>query len=259
MKWVTLIFLALNVAFFGWRLNAAERPLETPPAPVPNSAQVTRLLLLDEVNATELRSRNDVASTGGGASGGGAGGTGTCFSIGPVQSESEAERMGGWLTERGGDVQLRADERRELTLWWIYLPPFPTREDANQQVIEMKAKGVEDIFTIRNGDMAKAISLGVYSRKTSLERRMAELEGKGYQPRVVERVRQKKATWYDARFSPGFEFPGDKFTLAFPAAQVASTACGVKQVAVKPSGLATSSRDRSGKETAAESTRNQGG
>lgn len=258
MKWLALLFLLGNLAFFGWRMNApkAQPPTENPTAS--RSAHVNRLLLLSEVNSTELRQRGPTRARARDTSNADASGASNaqanssdsqaaaadavCLSIGPVAGEEEIGRMGAWLNERGGKTQLRPNERRELALYWLYLPPYPSKEDARQQVLEMKEKGVEDIFTIKNGDQANAISLGVYSRKTSLERRLAELKSKGYTPQVAPRYRQKKATWYDVRFPLGYAFPADRFTLAFPAAQYSEATCTAQVTQLKPSGLPTADR-----------------
>lgn len=231
MRWVVLLLLAANLAFLGWRLNADEAP--PPPAAISRVSHVNRLLLLAEMDARELRSRAPERSletrvdSAPDANSPARSQTpsGVCFSIGPVPSDDGQRRMNEWLVERGGQANLKSGERRELALYWIYFPPLETRDAARARVSEMQSKGIEDIFTISRGDMAKAVSLGVYSRKTSLDRRMAELEEKGYKPKVALRYRQKKGTWFDVQFKPGFEFPGDKFTLAFPGAQVRPTAC----------------------------------
>ena len=254
MGWVLLLLLGANALFLAWQLHERAQP----PAPlllptVSNAAEINRLLLLSELEPGELRVRAPVRGDAtAGAAGAGASvseaGTNpplasrTCFSIGPVQPGDEVARMAEWLEAQGASVALRADERRELALYWVFFPAFETREAAQARTREMLEKGIGDIFIIKRGDMANAISLGVYSRKLSLERRLTELRRLGYEPGVVPRYRQKKATWYDAQFpSAEFDFPADRFSLKFPAAQVQEAACP-QVTALKASGLSDVSR-----------------
>jgi len=47
----------------------------------------------------------------------------------------------------------------------------------------MRAQGIEDIIVVPKGDMANAISLGVYSRTEFRDRRLKELNAKGHTTR----------------------------------------------------------------------------
>ena len=89
----------------------------------------------------------------------------------------------------------------------------------------MREAGIEDISAIARGDMANAISLGVYSRRTSLDRRLAELKAHGHTPSVSPRYRTKKAAWLEAVFPKDSEFAGDEFRSEFADAKVESAPC----------------------------------
>jgi hypothetical protein len=239
MKWILYLLLASNASFLAWQVNRDPPP--PPPEPVSRFAHVNRLLLVSEVAGEELRERVppkegplEVAAASTAAD---ALEVGPCYSVGPLSDAEEVERMAEWLREREGKAALRADERREIALYWVYLPPFDDAAGARAIVEEMKGRGIEDIFIIARGDMANAVSLGVYSRKSSLERRLDELRGYGYEAVVAPRYRTKKATWYDVRFEPGFEFPADRFTLAFPSAQAREVSCPPEGPRLKQSGL----------------------
>jgi hypothetical protein len=238
VKWLVLTLAVVNGVFFGWGLHAGDISSESPHEVLATAAHVNRLLLLTEVDVAELRTRGSFGREVRAASEVDQGGkmpVALCFSIGPVLDGAEVENMRAWLEQRGGQASLRSGERRELTLYWVFFPPLDSREAARTRVAELTSKGVEDIFMIHRGDMANAVSLGVYSRKTSLKRRLAELRKEGYDPEVTPRYRQKKATWYDVAFAPDFEFPGDRFTLAFPGAQAKTTACAAQFANAEPS------------------------
>jgi hypothetical protein len=250
VHWIFTLLLLANAAFFFWQWREPVT-LPSPMSEVTYSDRVNRLLLLSEVGYDELNVRKPLnpgatqpssnssersktgsiaESTSSSRSAGAdvakpSGPRDVCYSVGPLSDELEVSRVREWLESRGGRARLRLDERRELSLYWVYLEPLASRELAVQRVEEMRAKGIDDIFAILRGDMGNAISLGVYSRRSSLERRMAELKAKGYDASVVPRYRTKKATWFDVAFDPGFEFPGERFALAFPTVEAVDANC----------------------------------
>ena len=142
-----------------------------------------------------------------------------CLSVGPLRSDRDIEEVGDWLRREGGSFELRVGERREITLYWIFIPPFETAARRTREATKLRAQGIDDIAVIPGGDMANAISLGVYSRRTTLERRLAELHELGHDPSLVPRFKTQKASWFDVAVSRGFEFPRRFWLNAFPTAR----------------------------------------
>lgn len=236
MKSIFFVMLLANLGYFVWQTRYAEpeeAPITTTQAPIPG--HVNRLLMLSEFDAGELRARaSSIAEKGTGpasSEGRAAAGEaervvdGICFSIGPLSSQEDVERIGVWLSSRGGDPRLREGERREISVFWVYFPPFPSREIATKRVSSMREAQIEDIYVIPRGDMTNAVSLGLYSRRTSLDRRLAELRGKGYEPSIVPRYKTSKASWFDVKFPDGFEFPEERFAEIFPDTDATAANC----------------------------------
>ena len=65
------------------------------------------------------------------------------------------------------------------TQQWVLFPALPSRGAAQAKVAELRAAGVTDIFIVRDGDLANALSLGLYANETMARRRIRELEEKG--------------------------------------------------------------------------------
>jgi hypothetical protein len=236
MKLIFATLLLLNIGFFAWKHWQSESPPVTERTEVSIPDGVNQLMLLSEVDTSELRARAptavslksethvatdqenhsdseiDVQSR-------------VCLSIGPLDSNDDIGRMQKWLEDHGGAIILRVGERRELATYWVYFPPFPNRSAAAEQLRQMKEDGVEDISVIPRGDNANAVSLGVYSRRSSLERRLAQLRDKGYQPSVTPRYRTQKASWLDVEFPRGSAFPQTDFADTFPSSEVTPTSC----------------------------------
>jgi hypothetical protein len=235
MRWVLGALLLLNASFFVWQVahtqsepvvlgsHEGARPQETP------------LRLLSEVDVTELRRRTPSVSRPSEAHNAAKGPDGQeqraampsrlCYRLGPLSKDEEIAEVRTWLQKRGATATLRVDERRERMLYWVYLPPFTTRARAEDMARQMMRDGINDIYVIPGGNMAHAISLGAYSQRASLERRLAQLESRRYTPSVSLQSRTQKASWFDAEFPQSLGFPEDDFAARFPSIEVVRSGC----------------------------------
>ncbi len=240
MKWVFVLLMLANAALYVWEkyYREPQRPInQTVKARTTGATHVNRLLMLSEIDSRELRERPPVADgddaaaiaavttprTGAAPTDPTAESTvtpnpqprPTCLSIGPLAQDSDPGPLRDFIGALGGVSELRAGERRELARYWVYFPPLEHRTAANARMDELRVKGVDDIYMIARGDMANAISLGVYSRKDSLRRRVKELNSAGYQPSVIPRYRTQKASWLDTKLPPGKTIPAEDFARRF--------------------------------------------
>lgn len=246
MRWIFYALLLANAGYIAWAMQQADpprAPVTTVDRPIPG--HVNRLLLVSEMESGELRERAPPAPDPAPAAPQPADTVrpsppvdpmelfaelqrepSVCYMVGPLEDAQAVARVEEWLRAEGGDAVLRVGERREISLYWVYFPPFPTLEQATERRREMQQRGIEDIFLIPRGDQANAISLGVYSQRSSLERRLRELRAKGYEPSMVPRYKTTKASWFDVAFPPGYEFPDERFAAAFPDAAASPMGCG---------------------------------
>lgn len=256
MKVIVLALLAANILFFAWRVA---KPLPAPRAPteITHPEHVNRLLMLRELKGDELRNRSlEERGVGSAAVAVDA----ICFRFGPLDTPEIITEVKLWLEDHKATTHLKRGERRELALYWLFLPPAPDRDTAVQKVLTMRDAGIEDISVIARGDMANAISLGVYSRRTSLDRRLAELKKHGHSPSVSPRYRTKKAAWVEAVFAKDVEFSGDEFQEAFPDIKVEDAPCVGQKTAEAGSADAqeTTADDAARKNSAEQTTEKPG-
>ncbi|MFT5448432.1 MAG: hypothetical protein ACI9DC_003616 [Gammaproteobacteria bacterium] len=120
-----------------------------------------------------------------------------CLTLGPLTADAPVQEMSRWLTQAGATVDVRTDERREVALYWVFFPPRTSRALAVAEVARLRGEGVTDVIAVPKGDMANAVSLGVFSRTDSRDRRVREMNQRGYQPSVSPRYRVKRASWVD--------------------------------------------------------------
>ena len=259
MKWVILGLILINATFFGWQLSrdqevvasGVKEPVAT------NTAMVNRLLLVSEVESGVLRQRrgllsretvvapqspvripesdNDAASV-------------SleevlamppdsdreCYTVGPLENQDDISALSAWFNAQGSQATLRDDERRETVSTWVFMGPLESREAADARVAEMQAANIDDIYVIPRGDMANAISLGLYSQDETLRRRVAQLEERGFTPSVLPRYRTVTAAWFDVTASAARPMTVAVLDQIFPDLIIRQVACGNGPIAADP-------------------------
>lgn len=261
MKWVVLCLVLANAAFFGWQLSRDREVVvvsEAAPASS-NAVMVSRLLLVNEVDPGVLRRRRssplagpvvepEVPVLAGSAA------TDSesapvaleevlampqnpdiaCYTIGPLENEDDISALGAWFKAQGSQATLRDDERREVVSTWVFMPPQESLDAAKALVGEMEAANIDDIYVIARGDMANAISLGLYSQNETLERRVAQLESRGFTPSVQPRYRTATASWFDVTTSTVQPMTVGVLDQIFPDLVIRQVACGDGPIAGDP-------------------------
>jgi len=237
MKWLFVVMILVNLGFAAWAANRPVVEESRSRQDVTSPEYVNRLLLLSELDGRTLRERNSRDVLHHVAQGDDSNGhddssefpvftrMAICFSVAPLTNPEEADRVDAWFTSRGGTPTLREGERREISRFWVYLPPFENREAAATSLRQMLEQDIDDIYIIHRGDMANVVSLGLYRHRGSLERRLIELRSKGYDPFVEQRYETKRSSWFDVSFPVGITFSREHFLSAFPRVEATEERC----------------------------------
>jgi sporulation related protein len=139
-----------------------------------------------------------------------------CYTYGPIPSIEESELLSNWLSEREILYKRRQTDENGKQLFWVYLAPQGSHEQAVAALKDLKQKGVKDMRLIREGDLLNAISLGLFSSQAAVNRRLNEIEAKGYQSVVVPYSGGEKIHWFDVSVVQKSDYVNDLFT-GFPA------------------------------------------
>jgi len=127
-----------------------------------------------------------------------------CFQIGPFSTSSAAKEQADWLKAQT-DITSVAVESRETPVvngTWVYLPPFEKRETALKTANHLTHLGIKDHQVVTSGKFNNAISLGVYRVPESVNRRLKELEIKGYsQAKTEKRYKNETTYWLNVKIS----------------------------------------------------------
>ncbi len=201
MKVVFLMLLIINM-LLGLYLWQGEAHRASAPAalPLPELApERIRLLSIDESKRGTAKPTGSSASKGPGAANGG-----SRIAAGPpvdlISRSGTLRACTEWGAFRGGDVArairlidnlnatARAIEQRVEggSGFWVYIPPLPSRRDAELRIAELKPARIDDYYVVLDeGRYANAISLGVFSTEAGAQSRREALERLGVTDAIV--------------------------------------------------------------------------
>jgi len=213
MRLLFLFMLLLNLAFFAWMTN--RQPSESNVIPIaedqikplvllreqqsaPRAPQATRPRATPTAGQSEensppvARSPESVASVAKTENLSIA-----CYTFGPFASASEAATVAAKFSVAGVTPRQRVQETYEASGYWVYLPPYASRDRAVETTQKLARQGVRDYFIVTAAGKENAISLGVYKTRDSAERRRNEIAKLGYRPALDERYRTRFEYWLD--------------------------------------------------------------
>lgn len=122
-----------------------------------------------------------------------------CVSYGPFPS-ADAVNLGlSRLKLLGLSAGSRSVAGKAKHGYWVYLPPFGSRKEADAAAALLKKKGVTDIYVVADEANRNAVSLGVFSQKAFAEQREKEIRKLGMRALMADRFRDEPVYWLDAR------------------------------------------------------------
>lgn len=191
MRALFIILVVLNLLVFAsvWIFDAPASQAPSVGAGAPSAPQ--RLLLLQEIDRDSSlvpSSRGAVAE--GAASEGGE----MCTMVGPFGKLLHAEYFVDRMVAMDIDATIRSLEVPDGVGYWVYLAPEVSDAAALRRLYEVQSKKI-DSYIIPSGDLARGISLGIYSDRAEADARMREIADHGYQPAVREVARAIGETW----------------------------------------------------------------
>lgn len=120
-------------------------------------------------------------------------GAAACLALGVFNTLNEANVFMAELSQQGYQTRLQLQEQTESE-YRVYMPPFNSDAAARQTLASLLENGI-DSFIISEGDLAQAISLGVFSQQESAYRLQEQLAAQGYATSILELVRSNTEFW----------------------------------------------------------------
>jgi len=126
-----------------------------------------------------------------------------CFSLGPFHSDEDKEEIRTRLREVSTSINERQTQALVEKGYWVFMPPYTSLLEANQELLSLQALGLEDIGIIYDGQWQNAISLGYFLRQENARRRKNGLEERGYAPLIRVQRKAEPRYWLDYEQNPG--------------------------------------------------------
>jgi len=193
MKWIIYSLLLVNLGMGVWHYGM---PLLNKPVAETLSAEAApQLILLSEREMTTASADQS-----------------RCFSLGPFSSKAKSRAAVKKLAKQGIDAKWKKSSERVSEGFWVLLPPANSREQAKQTIKELREKGEKDFFLIVSGEELNGISLGVFAKTESAQRRLKQIKNKGFRP-IVQTVHLPNTDyWVEWPRTEGFSV-SDKLIL----------------------------------------------
>ncbi|MDE2235955.1 MAG: SPOR domain-containing protein [Gammaproteobacteria bacterium] len=124
-----------------------------------------------------------------------------CASYGPFTSSEDAHKASALLQKAGNQVSQHTLPGKVRLGYWVYLPPFGSRHEAEQAANMLKSSGIKDLYIVNDPANRNAISLGVFSDRYGALAHQKKIRSMGYHPLLTERFRDAAQYWLDAHGS----------------------------------------------------------
>ena len=122
-----------------------------------------------------------------------------CASYGPFPSDEAVQQGIARLKPLGIAATSPLVAGKAKLGYWVYLPPFGSKREADAAAALLKRRGVKDIYVVTDEANRNAISLGVFSQKSYAEDRRRAMRKLGFRVLLTERFRDEPHYWLDAR------------------------------------------------------------
>ena len=120
-----------------------------------------------------------------------------CYSLGAFSVKDSLIPVISSLEKLGIKSTKRYETRSELSGYWVYIPPLPSREDARKVVSMLRERGVNDYQIVSTGINKHAISLGFFSTSEGAVQHKTHMQTLGLAPAMDESYKESSGFWLD--------------------------------------------------------------
>ncbi len=124
-----------------------------------------------------------------------------CRSLGVFEKRSEAELISVQLRALGLSPQISSESVNNQAGFWVLIPARANRAEAVATAKNLEQAGVTDIWRFTSGELAHAISLGLFTDLERARARSEQIAALGFAPEVRPRYRQQTRYWVSYEFT----------------------------------------------------------
>lgn len=120
-----------------------------------------------------------------------------CYSLGPFDEEASVKSASSTLSELGLVTTYKSETRREISGYWVYIPPLPNRRDARKVTDMLKQRGIKDYLIVSTGSRRNAISLGFFGTRDGAQQHQTRMKALGLNPVLEDSFKEISGFWLD--------------------------------------------------------------
>jgi hypothetical protein len=214
MRWIFLLLVLANAAFFGYMQFNGTRAEESITVHAPFNADKVHLLGIAPPPGAKPAKPLPATPQ-------------VCLEWGSFASaDLEKAKQAVEKLHLGDKITVRSVG--EHITYWVLIPPLKSKQDTDKKMAEIKALGVDDVALVQNGDkLHNIISLGVFSTAEVANNYLTVVRGKGIRSAKVE-ARGKggnQASLFVQDASEAVSAELVKIKLDFPGSELKAVAC----------------------------------
>ena len=120
-----------------------------------------------------------------------------CFALGPFARKDAAQAAATQLQAWQIDAAERTEQEQLTAAYRVFLPPFPSRQDAERKRRELTRLGFTDHAVIHEEGLDNAVSLGLFAVEANARLRMRQLAAKGVKAVFQALPATRELYWLD--------------------------------------------------------------
>ena len=124
-----------------------------------------------------------------------------CKTLGIFEKRAEAELVSAQLRALGVSPDISSETINAQAGYWVLIPSRSTRTEAIATAKNLEAAGVADIWRFTSGELAHAISLGLFTDLKRAQARSDQIAALGFGPEIRPRYRQQTHYWVTYSFT----------------------------------------------------------
>jgi len=117
-----------------------------------------------------------------------------CTMVGPFGQLLQAEYLVERLSALGVNAKTANIEINDGEVYWLYLPPELSEQEAMRRLYELQSKNIES-YVISTGELANGISFGQFSDSLAANARAEALVAAGYQVKIKAMPKTVNEIW----------------------------------------------------------------
>lgn len=184
MRWIFVSLILLNLAYLGYEFSQPKEVVADSNVEVDIASAAAPIKLLTEVSQPQKKQTKSKVNQR----------QPLCWVVGPYQVELDAKHT--YARMMAIDIPAKVEKKAIVVKeeYWVYLAPLPNKKQAIRKLKELQKRKI-DSFIITEGELANGISLGLFSKKESVDRLLKTLKKKRIEPQVKPLQRTRNQFW----------------------------------------------------------------